>query len=208
MAKSQVLYLPPHFENETGPFPLIVFLQGYGERGIKGVFAAGLAPSIVLRFGEQTPNGRFEFAAFFPADPEGMWQLESEEMEGVIKALDHVITRHRIDSKRVYLTGHSSGCDGVWRFAEAYPEKWAGLAPMAGFTDPDIGKVRHLPTWIFHGAKDTNADVERPRALVKKLREAKADVRYTEIPDRGHVIWREVYRRKELYDWFAAKTLP
>src|SRR5207244_58277 len=27
------LYMPPHFGEQKGPFPLIVFLQGYGERG-------------------------------------------------------------------------------------------------------------------------------------------------------------------------------
>jgi predicted esterase len=202
------LYLPPHLSSQQGPFPLIIFLQGYGERGIKGVFGAGLSQSIVLRFGEHMPNGRFEFAAFFPTDPEGMWRLEPAEMDGVIKALDYVIKRHRIDPRRVYLTGHSSGCYGVWRLAEAYPEKWAALAPVAGFTNPEVAKVSQIPTWIFHGAKDDLAPVERARALVQQLKEAKADVRYTEVPDRKHVIWREVYNPKELYDWFATKARP
>jgi predicted peptidase len=173
------------------------------------VFAAGLAQAIVLRFGEQTPNGRFEFAAFFPTDPEGMWAPERREaMHGVMEALDHVIQRHRIDPKRVYLTGHSSGGDGVWSFAQSYPDVWAAVAPVAAFTDPDIAKVRHIPAWIFHGAKDNLTPAEQMRGLFQKLKDAKANVRYTEIPDRGHVIWREVYHRKELYDWFAAKTRP
>jgi pimeloyl-ACP methyl ester carboxylesterase len=202
------LYLPPHFSSAEGPFPLIVFLHGYPERGIKGVWGAGLSQSIVLKFGEHTANGRFEFAAFFPNDPKGWWELEPAQLAGVVKALDQVIKRHRIDPRRVYLTGQSRGCDGVWRLAEAYPEKWAAVAAVGGFIDPDLAKVRQIPTWIFHGAKDDLAPVERARALVQQLKEAKADVRYTEVPDRKHVIWREVYNPKELYDWFATKTRP
>jgi predicted peptidase len=200
------LYVPPHFEKEKGPFPLIVFLHGYGERN-KGVFATGLSQSIVLRFGEQTPNGRFDFAALFPIDLEGVWEFKPRQLEGVVGALNHVIEQHRIDAKRVYLTGHSAGGD-LWPLVEAYPEKWAAVAPAAGFRDPDIAKVRHVPIWIFHGAEDNITPVERARKLAEKLKQAKADLKYTEIPNKAHVIWRDVYGGKELYEWFASKKRP
>lgn len=200
------LYVPPHLQRETGPFPLIVFLHGYGERTKDRFFAAGVPRSIVFRFGEHSEYGRFPFVAFFPLDTTGTWAMESDEVKDAMKALDYVSRRHQIDSARIYLTGHSSGGNGVWRLAQAYPSKWAAVAPVSSFMDPNIAAVKHIPVWIFHAAKDAHAPVERERALVQKLKESKAEVRYTEIPDKGHVIWREVYDHKQLYNWFAEKT--
>ncbi len=197
------LYVPPHLQGKKGPFPLIVFLHGYGERPKARLFKAGLPVSIAKRFGTNKPNGHFPFIAFFPIDPTGRWQAGSEEVERVMMALDYVIAEHRIDPARVYLTGHSAGGSGVWGLAEAYPHKWAAVAPAASFISPDVEKVRHLPVWIFHGAKDQQAPVDRERYLVQQLKDAGADVRYTELPNKGHIIWPEVYNPKTLYKWLA-----
>jgi predicted esterase len=199
------VYVPPHFKHEKGPFPLIVFLHGYGERRSDHIFSVGVPNYIAHHFGERTENGRFEFVALFPIDPKGQWQVDTPEVEDAMKVLEHVIKRHHIDPARVYLTGISAGGSGVWRLAETYPDKWAAVAPVSSFIQPDVQKVRHIPAWIFHGAKDIAAPVERDRDLVQKLKAAQADVRYTEAPDRGHNM-RSVYDSQELYDWFATKT--
>lgn len=122
-----------------------------------------------------------------------------------MKPLDYVIRRHRVDPARVYLTGISNGGSGVWQLAEAYPDRWAAVAPISSFIEPDVPRVRHIPAWIFHGAKDDKAPVGPQRKLVQELKEAGADVRYTELPNQGHMIGRELYRSKELYEWFAQK---
>lgn len=202
------LYLPPHFQGMEGPFPLLVFLHGYGERTIDRLFSAGVPQAIVAQFGEGTKNGFFPFAVFLPIDENGPWQLSAGQMEATLATLDHVIRQHRIDPARIYLTGHSAGASGLWRLAEGYPHKWAAAVPVASFTDPDVQRVRHLPAWIFHGENDHSAPVERERALVRRLKDAGAEVRYTEIRKQGHIIWRDVYNRKELYDWIAEKRRP
>jgi predicted esterase len=199
------LYVPPHFEGQSGPFPMIVFLHGYGERTTDRIFEAGLPGAIALHFGEGRKNGRFEFIALFPIDPTGRWQAGSVESEDAMKVVDHVITRHRIDPERVYLTGLSNGGSGVWRLAEAYPKKWAAIAPISSFDRPEVSNVQHIPAWIFHGGKDDKAPVEPNRKLVQQLKTAGADVRYTEIPLAGHGIWHQTYNSKELYTWFASK---
>jgi predicted esterase len=199
------LYVPPQFQGQKGPFPLIVFLHGYGERTKTLIFKVGLPAAIANRFGTNKPNGHFQFVAFFPLDPSGRWQAGSAEVENVMIALDYVIGRHRIDPARVYLTGHSAGGSGVWELAQAYPDKWAAVVPVCSFISPDVEKVRRLPAWIFHGAKDQQAPVDRERYLVQQLKEANADVKYTEFPNKGHGIWPEVYNPKELYRWLASK---
>jgi predicted esterase len=199
------LYVPPHFQGKKGPFPLIVFLHGYGERTKARIFKAGLPLAIAQRFGTNKPNGHFQFIAFFPIDPTGRWEAGSTEVERVMLALDYVIADHRIDPSRVYLTGLSAGGSGVWNLAQAYPHKWAAVAPVCSFVSPDVEKVRHLPAWIFHGDKDQIAPVDRERYLVQQLKEAGADMRYTEVPNRGHYIWDVAYNPKELYKWLACK---
>lgn len=37
------------------------------------------------------------------------------------------------DPQRVYLTGHSMGGHGTWFLGATYPDKWAGIAPCAGY---------------------------------------------------------------------------
>ncbi len=199
------LYLPPHLQGQKGPFPLIVYLHGYGERTKWRIFKAGLPAAIAQRFGTNKPNGIFPFVAFFPIDPTGRFQAGSVEVENIMQTLEYVIGRHRIDPARVYLTGISAGGSGVWELAQAYPDRWAAVVPVCSFISPDVEKVKHLPAWIFHGAKDQQAPVERERYLVQQLKEADADVRYTEVPNKGHNIWAEAYNPKELYKWLASK---
>lgn len=199
------LYVPPQLRDEEGPFPLIMFLHGYGERTTNRILLAGLPVAIAGHFGANKPNGPFPFIAFFPIDPTGRWRAGSTEVENVMTALDYIITRHRIDPSRVYLTGISAGGNGVWELAQAYPDKWAAVVPVSAFISPDVERVRHLPAWIFHGAKDQMAPVERQRTLVQQLKSAGAEVRYTEIPDQGHFAADDAYNPIELYDWLAGK---
>jgi predicted esterase len=199
------LYVPPHFKDKKGPFPLIVFLHGYGERRRDLIFSVGVPQYIAHHFGEHTENGPFEFVSLFPIDPKGQWQTDTPEVEDAMNVLEHVIKRHNIDPARVYLTGISAGGSGVWHLAEAHPDRWAAVAPVCSFIQPDVQKVRHIPAWIFHGAKDIAAPVELDRDLVQKLKAARADVHYTEAPDKGHNM-RGVYYSRELYDWFATKN--
>jgi predicted esterase len=199
------LYVPPHLQGQRGPFPLIVYLHGYGERTKWRIFKAGLPAAIAQRFGINKPNGIFPFVAFFPIDPTGHFQAGSVEVENIMQTLDYVIGRHRIDPARIYLTGISAGGSGVWELAQAYPDRWAAVVPVCSFISPEVEKVRHLPAWIYHGAKDQQAPVERERYLVQQLQAAGAEVHYTEVPNKGHYIWEEAYNPKTLYKWLASK---
>jgi dienelactone hydrolase len=199
------LYVPPQLKNGKGPFPLVVFLHGVKEGNERVIFLEGVARSAANAFGPEKPNGPFPYVAFFPIDPAKLWLAGSVGVEDTMLTLDYVIEKHHIDPSRIYLTGHSVGGNGVWRLAEAYPNKWAALAPLSASTGPRIEKVRQFPIWIFHAARDKAAPVESDRLLFEQLKQAKADVRYTELPTEAHVIQGQVYDSKELYDWFATK---
>lgn len=48
------------------------------------------------------------------------------------------------DPQRTYLTGHSMGGHGTWYLGATYPDKWAAIAPAAGY--PDIIGYRRTGT--------------------------------------------------------------
>lgn len=165
----------------------------------------GLPRAIASRFGEGTKNGRFEFVALFPIEPRSEWFPGTPEVDGVLQVVDYVVRRHRIDPDRVYLTGVSAGGSGVWRLAETYPDRWAAVAPLSSFEVPVVERVKHIPAWIFHGAKDARAKVDPRRAIVDQLQKAGGDVRYSENATKGHNITGEAYNARPLFDWLSAK---
>jgi predicted peptidase len=198
------MYKPPEFTGH-GPFPLIVFLHGFGERHPSGVYllGAGLGPSIPTYVKE---HGTFDFVVLFPLDPTGMWRPESEAAINLFELLDYVVKRHRIDPDRIYLSGHSNGGNGVWQIAAHDPDRWAALVPLcAAFPTNQVRAVRGIPCWAFQGDADPEVPVGQVREMVDALRQAGGKVRYTEIPKAHHIIWRKVYSNPELYRWLAVQ---
>jgi predicted esterase len=200
------LYVPPHLQNRKGPFPLIVFLHSLEGRTEARLFRRNLLAALAKRFGHKDgADSRFDFVAFAPLVPSGRWFPETRQVQNALKALDYVVRRHRIDPHRIYLSGIAEGGDGVWRLAEAYPDRWAALVPVHSSYLPDIHKVQHLPTWIFDAPQDGQVSLRQQRTLLAELQKNKADVRYTETSKKTDAVWAEVYSSQALYDWLATK---
>ena len=50
-----------------------------------------------------------------------------------LEVLDLARDRFKPDPQRIYLTGHSMGGHGTWFLGATYPDKWAAIAPCAGY---------------------------------------------------------------------------
>jgi poly(3-hydroxybutyrate) depolymerase len=50
-----------------------------------------------------------------------------------LEVLDIAKKQYNPDPSRIYLTGHSMGGHGTWFLGATYPEKWAAIAPSAGY---------------------------------------------------------------------------
>lgn len=50
-----------------------------------------------------------------------------------LEVLDLAKQQLQPDSQRIYLTGHSMGGHGTWFLGATYPDKWAAIAPCAGY---------------------------------------------------------------------------
>ena len=46
--------------------------------------------------------------------------------------VDYLKDSYNIDTRRIYLTGHSMGGYGTWRTASLYPERFAAIVPICG----------------------------------------------------------------------------
>jgi predicted peptidase len=190
-----LLYLPEGYDSDTSKrWPLMLFLHGAGESGndLSKVKLHG-PPKIV------ESKKDFPFIVVSPQSPGRGWNPDT-----LNALLDDLVKNHRVDPDRVYLTGLSMGGFGTWALAAAHPERFAAIAPICGGGNPrDAGKIKDLPIWVFHGAKDPTVPLRSSQAMVDALKEANApEVKFTIYPDAGHDSWTESYNNPDLYKWF------
>ncbi len=179
-----LLFLPRGYEKGSEKYPLMLFLHGAGESGneLQKVKKHG-PPKIV-----ETKHD-FPFILVSPQSPGRGWDKE------VLNALlDDVIANYRVDPDRVYLTGLSMGGFGTWALAAAHPERFAAIVPICGGGNPaDAPRLKGLPVWVFHGAKDPTVSLARSEAMVKALKEAGGNVKFTVYPEATHDSWTRTY---------------
>jgi predicted peptidase len=190
-----LLYLPPGYEKAEKPFPLILFLHGAGETGndLKKVKVHG-PPKVVEK------KRDFEFIVVSPQAPTRGWRTDA-----LLALLDEVEKEYKVDKDRVYLTGLSMGGYGTWSLASAAPERFAAIAPICGGGNPRMAdKLKTMPIWIFHGAKDTLVKPIRSEGMVKALKDVGNEVKFTLYPNAGHDSWTATYDNPELYKWFLS----
>lgn len=207
-----------------GKTPVILFLHGSGERGSDGEkqTQAGLGPYLRAHAEE------FPAIVVFPQSPDNRsWDGDVAQMAFAV--LDAATDEFSGDPDRVYLTGMSRGGYGTFELAILQPRRFAALAPVCGGitppgTRPDLDdlqvssvashpdpfveaarQLRHIPTWMFHGAKDDVVPPAQSRRMYAAMKATGADVRYTEFPEAGHNAWDSAYRSPELWTWLFAQ---
>ena len=206
------------------PLPVVLFLHGAGERGDDGERQthAGLGPCL------RTHADDFPALVVFPQSPAGeSWEGATATM--ALAALDAATEEFEGDRSRTSLTGMSRGGYGTWSLALREPTRFAALVPVCGGitppgSRPDLDsllvestrasadpfaeaaqRLRRIPSWIFHGARDDVVPPEQSRRMYAALRAVGADVRYTEFPDANHNSWDAAYRSEALWPWLFAQ---
>lgn len=190
-----LLHLPPGYATGRKRWPLILFLHGAGERGtdLNLVKKHGVAKIV-----EAQPD--FPFIVVSPQCPtDGWWSSEL-----LAALLDEVEREYRVDNKRIYLTGLSMGGYGTWDLAMAQPHRFAALVPICGRGNPlRVHRIKHLPIWVFHGAKDKVVPLTNSVDLVRALRKCGAKPKFTIYPDAAHDSWTRTYSDPRLYKWLS-----
>lgn len=189
-----LLYLPDGYEaNRERRWPLLVFLHGAGERSDDLELVKIHGPPKLIEIGKKMP-----FVVVSPQLATGEW-WSPDMVAWLIKDVLEILS---VDPDRVYLTGLSMGGYGTWETAAKYPELFASIAPICGRGDPATAwRLRHIPTWIFHGAKDPVVPIKHSDDMNEALIQY-GNVVYTVYPEADHDSWTETYLNEELYKWF------
>ena len=188
-----LVFLPASYAKTKKKWPLILFLHGSGERGhdLSLVKKHGVAKIV-----EGRP--KFPFVVVSPQCPEGEWW----QADALMALLDEVERKYRIDPSRIYVTGLSMGGFGTWELAARLPDRLAAIVPICGGGIPNSTYLfRHMPTWVFHGAKDEAVLVEEAHRMVAAMKKRGGNPRLTIYPEAGHDSWTETYENEELYKW-------
>ena len=198
-----LLYIPEAYSTTDKAWPLILFLHGAGERGddLSKVLIHG-PPKLIAK-----ENRAFPFIIVSPQCPENDFWTSKIQIETLNALLDEIVSKYRIDKRKIYVTGLSMGGYGTWSLATTYPDRFAAIAPICGRGNPEeAGKIAHLPIWVFHGAKDQTVPIKSSEDMVEALKKAGSDVKFTVYPEAGHDSWTVTYENPELYDWFLQHT--
>lgn len=192
-----LIHEPPGFAHDLRPG--LLYLHGSQERGsnLHALTQTGI-PALIER-GRNLP-----FVTIAPQCPEGrMWgQLTG----GLLDLLDHVVPQASIHPERLYVTGISMGGFGTFQLAATAPQRFAAMAPICGGGDPTWAeRLKELPSWVFHGTKDTRVPSDESKRMVSALQQVGAPVRFTLYEDLGHDCWTRTYDYLELYSWMLGQ---
>lgn len=197
--KGYLIYLPKTYRRSPEKWPLMFFLHGAGERGDDLSKVKVHGPPKLAEAGKQFP-----FILVAPQCAEGKkWSVRA-----LNKLLKTIVAKYRVDEKRIYLTGLSMGGFGTWKLAIKYPHRFAAIAPICGWGDPQkVVVLKNVPVWTFHGAKDKAVPLQKSQELVKALKAAGGKVQLTVYAEAKHDSWTETYNNPKLFKWLLKHKL-
>lgn len=177
--------------NYPDKLPLIVFLHGTGghteiENQIADSKTSFLTKGLTIK--DDFPV--FVLAPRLPEEEYNNHYLHSwlNCSKLLLMAVDNVKSHFPIDEERIILSGFSLGGYGTWAIGCKYPEYFSALVPINASGDiKELNKIRHVPTWVFHGAKDEVVYLWEAQRMVNKLLSINAPVSFTMYPS-GHIL--------------------
>ena len=195
------LYVPDDYDETSTEFPLVLYLHGVGERGedLSKLELNGI-PELIGK-GKKLP-----FITLAPQCPDFGWWSRPEYVEALASLVKNIISGHKVDKQRVYVTGLSMGGYGALALAKKYPNLFAAIIPVCGGMDDhsDIKKLKDLPIWLFHGDQDQTHPVESSIIIHDLLKPINKEIKLTIYEGIGHNSWDMTYANDEIYDWLLS----
>jgi predicted peptidase len=205
-----LLFTPKEYKSDGEPWPLLLFLHGYGESGrneLERVKIHG-PPKLVEK------RADFPFIVVAPQCPPVKYDMKeivkAWKADELIQLVDHVAKNLNIDPTRIYVTGLSMGGFGTWRLVAAHPERFAAALPICGGGEPDTmaKSLTGVPIWAFHGARDSVVPLSASEKMVDAVRQAGGQVEFTVYPNVEHDSWTQTYDNEKVYEWLLSHRRP
>lgn len=191
---------PP--EDATAPPGIVLTLHGASVEALGQARAYAAKPDLHI----VAPTNRRPYG----------FDWEGWGAKDALEALAHFEASTPHDPERVYLTGHSMGGHGTWMVGAQNPQRFAAIAPSAGWTDvwayggapaptPEdpvaayfdrAANVHRLDLWqenlaalgvyVLHGDADDNVPVSEAREMRRRLSAFHPNFAYYEKAGAGH----------------------
>jgi predicted peptidase len=199
-----IVTFPKQYEETNENFPFILFLHSQAERGtdinllVKKDNRDCLAP-LALK------DKQFSFITISPLCPKNFgWPFIDRRLNLLLK---DVTRKYRINNSKIYLTGVSMGGMGVWSLAMDHPRWFAAIAPISGciifpLTRMKPRAVKNIPIWAFHDRFDTTLPIKLEESKIMRVIKAGGNVKYTISETGNHEIWKEIYAKPDIFNWF------
>lgn len=190
------VFVPEGFD-PAKKYPLVIALHGAG--GDENSFMDRYEGSYKRNAQERgyivvSVNGRGPYGGY-----------RGDSAQDVTDVLDLVQAVYPIDTKRTYLTGHSMGGGGTVRVGFDHADRFAALAPIAGFGSvSQLAKAKRMPLFIGQGDEDALVPVARARQFYEDTKElGMPNVTYSEKKGVEHLLIVN-HVMDEIFDWFDA----
>jgi|GEM_PF-2870888 len=196
-----ILYIPRDY-NSSHPIPLVVSLHGAADGGVDGrsQLKLGLGPEVWMRHRSDKP---FPYFVLFP-QARNSWSTDIADRRAVIQMLDITLKEYVIDTERIYLTGFSTGGEGVLRLAAEHSERWAAIVPVScNSSCINIDQIKHLPIRWYQNRHNRIGEIRNKIAEIKKFG---GSAKLIEYDDLSHDAWTRAYADPALYDWLNRRT--
>lgn len=176
-----LIHLPDGYEGSEQHFPLLLYLHGGIGRG-NDFQKLYWYPILKMILEKEFPNS---FIAVIPQCPEG--KIWTELTDALTELIHETTLRYKIDITRIYGIGYSMGGNGIAYMAYTNPEIFAAIAAMSGkYNTWWISRLKRVPVWFFHGAKDTLVSVRESDEMVEYYKKNGAEVKYSRNPEGIH----------------------
>lgn len=204
-------------------YPLLLWLHGAGDRGDNNENhiawtlpdLCGLADRAKMPYFAIAPHcaGAYRWVEvdWSLAKPHATPAKPSVPMRLTIALLKKFIAENPVDPDRIYVAGMSMGGYGTWDLMVREPSLVAAAIPICGGADDSqAARIKHIPVWNFHGARDAVVPVGRSRSIIAALRAAGGTPKYTEYPDVEHGAWAPAVKEPGLIEWLFSqrRTAP
>ncbi|MBI1840963.1 MAG: prolyl oligopeptidase family serine peptidase [Verrucomicrobia bacterium] len=155
-----------------------------------------------------------------------------------LEVLELAQKRYHTDPALTYLTGHSMGGHGAWQLGATFPDRFAAIAPSAGWIsffsyaggrkDDSTNAVRalfqraanpsdtllmasnylHQGVYVLHGDADDNVPVSEARTMRRVLEGFHREFLYHEQPGAGHWWGNACVDWPPIFDLFSRRRIP
>jgi predicted peptidase len=224
------IYLPENYKKSKA-LPVMIFLHGGG---------VGKDPDIdklrdngpmgyLLYDSELSSEVKDQIKKFIivnpvlPEDPDN-FTLWADNIDALDAIIDTVISCHKGDPTRLYVTGNSRGGQGAWRFPKYSRHHVAAIVPVCGhyIDTANLEPLTEIPVWTLCNTGDRVYGVQmRAVSIIEESggdpfllidNAVPGDPSFlekkhiaTSFEKDGHNAWTATYRSPYIYKWMLSK---